>query len=123
MADDILAFEYKISAVPDTDVIIASSSIQYCPNPYEILQEMVKTHVRYIIFDRTGGLYNNRNLEPCRIQYAKKTGYKATMYPRWFLNWLKFKNVFEENYNLVDFFASGVDGHLDINGFVFMRKT
>ncbi|GHV81049.1 hypothetical protein AGMMS49944_28400 [Spirochaetia bacterium] len=122
LKDDILTFTENLENIQKADVLILSSVIQYCKEPHQVLDMIVDKNIKYIIIDRSGDIWQNENPEICRLQYAKNYGYAPTIYPRWFLNWKLFYAHFEKKYKLRDYFASGRDMHLNINGFVFEKK-
>jgi putative methyltransferase (TIGR04325 family) len=120
--DDIIAFN-------NINVILVSSMLQYVENPYDLLSDIVKKQVPFLIFDRTTFSSDAENF--LAIQKVNPSIYSAS-YPCWFLDRGKFFQSVQNDYELVEQFYSLnhpiklQDGKKVIEcpeeGFIFMRK-
>lgn len=119
--DDSLHFYYHYSEVlkeMQPDVILLSSVIQYFPNPYAMLEELMELSVPNIILDRTAFMVNGK--QRLTLQYVPKSIYKAS-YPAWFLNESEFVNFLTRKYELISSHESEIslpekiDGMADVH--------
>ncbi len=111
-------------------VAVMSSVVQYVEFPYELLDQIVKSRVPFIIFDRTS--FSNCSSDILSIQKVNPSIYKAS-YPAWFLDKEKFINKMCESYDLVETFNSLSNPitvldkkkkiHFEELGFIFRLKT
>ncbi len=109
-----------------SDVILFASVIQYLEKPYHILKKIMSWGFKYIIFDRTTFIVDNR--DKLTIQKVPKKIYPAS-YPCWFFNIHKFYSFFYKDYELIaDFNAHSGKLRIDntMSGFekgmIFKRK-
>ncbi len=76
------------------DVVIFSGSIQYLPNPYEILEQLIKKNITNFLFLKTSFHYGKDNI--FSIQKVPKNIYQAT-YPITIFSYVKFIDFFKSN--------------------------
>jgi putative methyltransferase (TIGR04325 family) len=90
------------------NVIIASGSIQYLPNPYLILEKIIQTKADYIVIDRSPFLIKGKT--KLTIQKIPKTIVDSS-YPIWLFNETEFKKIFKKKYQEITTFDA-LDGVL-----------
>ena len=107
------------------NVLLLSSVLQYLPNPYEILQNLLSHRINHVIIDRTAFLVSGR--ERLTVQHVPDSIYPAS-YPAWFFSEAKFTAAIKSaGYNLVADFLSTVDDYSPesekgyYKGFIFER--
>ena len=76
------------------DIVIFSGSIQYLPNPYEILEQLIKKNISNFLFLKTSFHYGKDNI--FSIQKVPKNIYQAT-YPITIFSYEKFIDFFKSN--------------------------
>lgn len=110
------------------DVILFSSVIQYIEKPYELLNDLMKYNLNYIIFDLSG--FINNDIDIITLQKVNPNIYEAR-YPCWFFNEKKFINFFtENNYRLIvdfeNFIKININNDFDktgnYKGFIFVNN-
>jgi len=104
IANNSLSFHYNIDNALKhckPDVLLLSSVLQYLPNPYEKLNELLKYGFKYIIIDRTGFIESKK--DRITIQIVPENIYKAS-YPAWFFTVKKFLKIFTDDYELISDF-------------------
>jgi len=106
---------------PDISVIILSSVIHYVEKPYEVLQRLIESGVRYFIVDRTP-LIREKN-ERIVIQKINPD-IVVGCYPVWLLNKDKFVGAFLKHYELIEEFDSFETINIDceFKGFIFKLR-
>lgn len=85
------------------NVILLSGVLQYLQAPYEVLREIIKLRVPYIIIDRTG--FTENDVDRLTIQRVPPWIYSAS-YPCWFFGKSGFMAVLQEHYELLTEFAT-----------------
>ena len=90
------------------NVIIASGSIQYLPNPYLLLEKIIQTKTDYIVIDRSPFLIKGKT--KLTIQKIPKTIVDCS-YPIWLFNETEFKKKFKKKYQEITTFDA-LDGVL-----------
>jgi putative methyltransferase (TIGR04325 family) len=126
--DDHLKFYYSLDECFNDrrpNVILFSSVIQYLEKPYDILDEIVKRDLQYIIFDRTPMLESGN--DRLTVQQVPPEIYPAS-YPAWFFDKAKFLSCFAGKYELMAEFDA-LAGSIDLGdvvakdeGFIFRKK-
>lgn len=79
------------------DVILLSSVLQYIDEPYNLLDKIKSTGVRYLIIDRTPFI---KGPDRITVQKVNPKIYKAD-YPCWFFNEEKFVSYLNRDYKLI----------------------
>jgi putative methyltransferase (TIGR04325 family) len=115
---DINFFEDLIEYNKSPDIAIFSGSVQYLPNPFEVLQQLIDRNVRNFLFLKTSFHYKKEN--NFRIQKIPKNIYDAT-YPITIFSYQKFTDFFKSsNFEIKKFrkttYIDGID-HLNLNFF------
>ena len=90
--NDVLRFYETIEecmADGPVDVILCSSVLQYLENPYEILSNLVRAGVQYILIDRTPFIVGDN--DRLTVQHVPPSIYPAS-YPAWFFSEQRFLN-------------------------------
>lgn len=93
----------ECAAALEPNVVLVSSSLQYLPNPYVILDELIECDAKYLIFDRTP--FCNAATDFITVQYVPKKIYPAS-YPCWIFSRGKFLSTLLSQYELVTEFDS-----------------
>ncbi len=105
------------------NVVLLSSVLQYLPEPYEILKEVLIIQPDLIIFDRTCYSHGAKGDE-LYIQNVPSSIYSAS-YPCWFLSESKLMKLMDERgYSLIEEFPSldRLDERAFWKGHIFSRK-
>jgi putative methyltransferase (TIGR04325 family) len=108
------------------DVLLLSSVLQYLPEPYVTLREMVQRGIPRIIIDRTAFLHGDR--ERLTVQHVPPSIYEAS-YPAWFLSETKVRGLVKAaGYRLLaDFPAADVGSppgeKACCKGFIFEKES
>ncbi|KKW09096.1 MAG: Methyltransferase, TIGR04325 family [Candidatus Kaiserbacteria bacterium GW2011_GWA2_49_19] len=114
--NDVLKFYEDIKSCLKTTtphILIASSVIQYLPQPYEQIRKFIDAGFDYILFDRTSFLENEK--DKIAIQKVKPSIYQAT-FPIWFFNYRKMIETFQSRYNIVAEFDAFVAFRYGVSG-------
>lgn len=122
-----LAFYDTVSecvAAERPNVLLMSSVLQYLPDPYGMLDEMLTYRIPHVIADRTAFLAANR--DRLTVQQVPASIYPAS-YPAWFLSKDRFLAKFAREYTLVHNFPAldrlqPEDEPAFYEGFIFERK-
>jgi len=106
------------------DALLLSSVLPYLSSPYEMLQNLLSYHFRYVLLDRTPILEHAP--DRLTVQYVPDTIYSAS-YPAWFFNETKLLNFFSADYTLVEQFNSFENWDLEdvssqCKGYIFIRR-
>lgn len=108
-------------------ILMLSSVLQYIPEPYKLMEELLSYDFEHILIDRTG--FIEREKEKITKQIVPEEIYKAS-YPAWFFNEHKFTNAFLQKYQIVNEFINDVPLPMEIEGtkvywkgFYFKRKN
>ena len=111
--------------VEKPNVVLLSSVLQYLPNPYEVLEQLVDSGAELLLIDRTP--FSESKEEIIGIQRASKAIYPAS-YPLWIFSKTKFFDCLSEQFELIDE-ASSPEGsfkfankEFSFNGLVMKRK-
>jgi putative methyltransferase (TIGR04325 family) len=113
-----------LSAERQANVVLLSSVMQYLPEPYEILNELLLKNPKVVIFDRTSFI-NSGDEDRIRIQNVPEEIYKAS-YPCWFLSKPKLCNYLNERgYKVLESFDSNecLDKFATWGGMILIRVT
>jgi putative methyltransferase (TIGR04325 family) len=119
--DERLRFYYTISECVKylpPNVVLFSSTLQYIPNPLEVIKFILDYNIDFIIIDRTPFLQNYKT--KVVIQHVPPEIYAAT-YPMWIFNEDAFNSNFKEKYNLISAFISP-EGEIAMPHFSFVFK-
>lgn len=112
-ANEQLAFYYDVEscvAENNVNVVLLSSVIQYIEKPYELINEIIKHKIKYVIIDRMPLLLNGT--DRITIQKVPKTIYEA-QYPCWLLNENNLTKSFLDKYNLI--FSETLEESINVN--------
>ncbi len=86
------------------NTILLSSVLQYMEEPYQLIDDIINRHFKYVIIDRTSFLITGK--DRITVQTVHPEIYRAS-YPSWFFNEDKFLKKFNGNYELItDFYSS-----------------
>lgn len=72
------------------NVLLLSSVLQYIPEPYALLSDLLKRQISHVIIDRTAFLARDR--DRLTVQTVPDSIYKAS-YPAWFLSETRLKDL------------------------------
>lgn len=130
IAENHLQFYFTISqALKDqtNGVLMLSSVLQYLPEPYKLMEELLTYNFENIVIDRTAFIESEN--ERITKQVVPEDIYEAS-YPAWFFNESKFKATFLAKYQLMDEFINDVPLPMEIEGhkvywkgFYFKRRN
>lgn len=121
--DDNLKFNYTIESAIEQEefnVIILSSVIQYIEDPYKLISQIIKYNFKYILFDRTSFISNNKHT--ISKQIVPENIYNAS-YPIHFFCEEEFLSKFT-GYKLINDFKSYCDPDrysLDDNSYAYWK--
>lgn len=123
-----LRFYFNIREVlknQQSNVILLSSVLQYLPEPYAILSELLESKIDYLIIDRTP--FSDESEDVLTIQHVPASIYSAS-YPCNVFSKTKMLTYFSNQYEMVAEFSSN-DGnamiknlHFTFSGMVLRRK-
>jgi putative methyltransferase (TIGR04325 family) len=106
------------------DLLLLAGVVQYLPDPYSFIADVVDRGFEYIVADRTGFLRAGR--DRLTLQHVPEWIYPA-VYPCWFLSETRFLAGFDRKYDLLSDFSdsdahhpAGDEGYF--KGFIFTRK-
>jgi putative methyltransferase (TIGR04325 family) len=108
------------------DLLLLSSVLQYLPEPYGMLDRLLRLGLSYVLIDRTAFLESDR--ERLTLQTVPPTLYPAS-YPAWFFSETRFTNAIQDaGYKLVaDFPGADAVAPKDeaayFKGFIFEQGT
>lgn len=104
----------------EIDAVLLSGVIQYMEKPYELILDLVRRNLEYIIIDRTL-FYPDR--DRLTIQKVPKKIYDAS-YCCWILNESKILNIVSEKYDLIyDFdIRETINLNAMYKGYLFRKK-
>ena len=102
-------------------VCLCSSVLQYVPNPYEILDQIIKSKIKYLIIDRTPFIKSAEDrlcIQEVAIPKIK------SIYPAWFFSWDKFSTYISKYYQIKYCFQSWEKATIesDYKGLFLERK-
>lgn len=124
----LMFFDSLSEAVGDVmpQVLLLASMIQYLPDPYATLKELLTVSWQLVIVDRTAFVLN-RTTDRLTVQTVPPCIYSAS-YPAWFLSKNKFLEVFAKDYELFTHWHCEDRYPLDgdttsFEGFCFTRNT
>jgi putative methyltransferase (TIGR04325 family) len=102
------------------NVVLISSVLQYLEKPFELLDKIRQTGIKYIIIDRTPFISGTDRIT---IQKVNPTIYKAS-YPCWFFNLRNFKKSMEKDYSMITEFGALDRANIksEFKGFLFELK-
>ena len=127
-ANEELCFYESVDSCIRTEqpaVLLLSSVIQYLPEPYTLISDLLRHRLPHVIVDRTPFMRSGR--DRLTVQRVPPWIYEAS-YPAWFLSEQRFLACFEKDYRLLTSF-SALDTHhpegdeADYKGFIFQRCT
>lgn len=89
------------------NVALFSSVLQYVPEPYAVLDELISSDIPYVIIDRTS--FSKEERDRIAVQHVPPSIYKAT-YPLWIFGEQSLLNVFRGHYEVLAHFDTNWDG-------------
>ena len=108
------------------NVAIVSGTIQYLPNPYIVLNKIIKTNVDYIVIDRNPFIIKGKT--KLTVQKIPKKIVKSS-YPIWLFGENEFRKIFKKKYKEIATFDAldGVIGYGKLKacykGIIYKRKN
>lgn len=116
----LLSFHANIEeclSVAKPDIAILSSSLQYIPRPYEVLEKITEASIDVVVFDRT--LFGSQADDVITIQYVSPEVFDAVI-PVWILNETRFLEFMQDKYRVfARFGAYKSTAYLDTEGLDF----
>lgn len=111
----------------EVDIVLLSSVLQYLPNPYGLLDEVVCHGMKLLVIDLTP-VFKNRK-DRLTVQRVPRSIYKAS-YPCWILSERKLINTLVPTFELIASFPSYVGNELYLStgaamgysGYIFRSK-
>ena len=95
-------------AMEKPNVLLLRSVLQYLPQPYRFLAEIVERDIPYLIIERTA--FTRTGRDRLTVQQVPPWIYNAS-YPAWFLSEPDFRQSFAPRYRLVCEYESGEKFH------------
>lgn len=111
-------------AVEKPNVVLLSSVLQYLPDPYAVLDELIGSGAEIILVDRTSFWDGQEDL--LGVQKVTEKIYPAS-YPFWIFSKKKFIRYLSDKFDLIsetlspEGFASFAKGRFSFNGFMIKR--
>jgi putative methyltransferase (TIGR04325 family) len=105
-----LKFYYSIAECiqqAKPNVVLFSSVLQYLPEPYLVLDEVIRSNIPYVIIDRTPS--SNDDGDRIAVQHVPPSIYKAS-YPMRIFGGQSLHGVFRDQYQELAQFESNWDG-------------
>ena len=104
------------------DTILLSSVIQYLEKPYDLLSDVKRNKVKYVVLDRTA--FIDAGDDRITVQKVPPQIYDAS-YPGWFFNEHKFLDFFSDEYELISDFESNDRANIPsvFKGYIFRLKN
>ncbi len=90
------------------NVLLLSSVIQYLPEPYLFLKNMLEEKIPYVIIERT--TFTRSGIARLTVQHVPAWLYNAS-YPAWFLSEPSFRKIFANRYELACEYAAEEELH------------
>jgi putative methyltransferase (TIGR04325 family) len=111
--------------VEHPNVLLLLSVVQYLPEPYPFLRDIVRREVPYIVIERTAFTRSGR--DRLTVQHVPAWIYNAS-YPAWFLSEPAFRAAFSERYELICEYVAEEKFHPEgedavFKGFHFQLKS
>lgn len=91
------------------DVGLFSSSLQYLESPFQVIENLIKFKIKYLILDRTP-FYNGKS-DKVVVQKVPKEIYSAS-YPMWIFSKSKFEEFLVSINGVILTKSLGLEGHL-----------
>ncbi len=104
-----LKFHFNIDEVMQREipnVALLSGVLQYLPEPYKLLDELMENNIPYIVIDRTP--FTEDSVDTITVQHVPPSIYSAS-YPCWIFGKQSFLNKFRGRYEVIAQFE-GNDG-------------
>ena len=128
IADSVLHFEPTMQSAVETynpNLFLISCCLQYIEKPFELIDEIVKLKIPYLIVDNTPFNFEARNR--ITVQKVPPDIYEAS-YPCWFLDYASVLARFTADYEVVTEFVNDtiieLDGHkIPYQGFLLALKN
>ena len=89
----------------DSNVVLLSSVLQYLPEPFKVLDQILSLGINTFIIDRTCYL-NSSNVSQIKIQSVSEDVYKASYPCHFFLEKDIVKHIENRGYTLIETFDS-----------------
>jgi putative methyltransferase (TIGR04325 family) len=107
------------------NVLLLSGVIQYLPEPYRFLRDVVEKRIAFVLVERTA--FSKTGHDRLTIQHVPASLYNAS-YPMWIFSEPAFRRVFASDYDLICEHPSAHEAELEdeqilFKGFHFERKT
>jgi putative methyltransferase (TIGR04325 family) len=105
-----LKFYYSIAECiqqAKPNVVLFSSVLQYLPEPYLVLDEVIRSDIPYVIIDRTP--FSSDVRDRIAVQHVPPSIYKAS-YPMRIFGGQSLHGVFRDQYEVLARFESNWDG-------------
>lgn len=107
------------------NTVLLSGVIQYLPEPYRFLRDVVEKRIAFVLVERTA--FSKNGEERLTIQHVPASLYVAS-YPMWILSEPAFRQIFTADYDLICEYPSAYEAQLEtervvFKGFQFERKS
>jgi putative methyltransferase (TIGR04325 family) len=114
--NEVLKFNYSVEeALLENTVhcLLLSSVLQYLPNPFEWIEQLLQYNIKNIIIDRTG--FTNAQNHRITVQNVPPDIYDAS-YPCWFFNENELMKTFLTKYKIITDFEDCVTPPISVDG-------
>lgn len=125
--NETLRFQQSIAAVmaeAQTDLILLSGVLQYLPEPWQVLDELMATQAEFLVLDRS--IMHSGTEDRAFVQHVPPSIYAAS-YPCWHLSEARLMAAVQGRYQLVSDFRSLAFPTLachgaEFKGYLFRRQ-
>ena len=107
------------------NVLLLSGVLQYLPEPYIFLEDILRKEIPHVIVERTA--FNADGVDRLTVQHVPAWLYDAS-YPAWFLSEASLRRIFAPKHDLICEYPGGDEAELEggkavFKGFQFQRKS
>lgn len=103
------------------DALLLSSVLQYLPNPYDFIDDVVQRRFEFILLDRTPFFLSGQ--DRLTVQKVPASIYPAS-YPAWILNFDRFHDRMSSAYELIAEYESSDTANIPVvfKGLIYRRR-
>lgn len=116
-----LKFFESVESIVECNIVLLNSVLQYLPNPWSILNDLLKLQAEYICIDRT--LLSKNSIEKISIQKVSTAIYRAS-YPIRLIPEKKLIDFFSNDYDkIVGYKNVESESGYNCKGMIFRKKN
>lgn len=126
-SDELSFYDSASSVIKKTkpSVLLLSGMLQYVPDPFELIKELCRSDIQYLIIDRIP--ISSKTFDQITVQHVPKHIYEGS-YPAWIFSRKKFLDILLQTHSLIHEFPT-FDGHayfgmqqIKFCGFILEKK-